>query len=239
MSNTTYIALSGQMALRRQMEVLANNIANASTPAFKSEQMLFAEYLEKEPTERPLSFVQDIGTARDTRQGSLSKTGNSLDVGLQGDGYLAVQTPMGIRYTRNGHLQLDANGQLVTTEGYPVLAEGDQPLAVPSDAGEITISRDGIVSTRQGQAGRLSVVTFPSERDLKPAGNGLYVTNSQPQPATGTLVLQGMLEDSNVKPILAMTRMMQVAQNFELAKQMVDGESERVRNAIEKLGKVA
>src|SRR4051794_12051226 len=98
MSNATYVALSSQMAVRRQMDVVANNVANASTPAFKGERMIFAEYLQRQADGRSLSYVQDFGTQRDVRQGAVSRTGNSLDVALQGDGYLAVQTPMGVRY---------------------------------------------------------------------------------------------------------------------------------------------
>src|SRR5690242_12630111 len=113
MSNALSIALSSQSALRRQMEVIANNIANSSTPAFKGEQMVFRQWLLKEPGSAPLSFVHDWGTARDMRQGTLSRTGNKLDLALQGDGYLAIQTPEGVRYTRNGRLQLDADHRLV------------------------------------------------------------------------------------------------------------------------------
>lgn len=239
MQAASYIALSSQMALRRQMDVVANNLANSSTPAFKAERMLFSEFLNRGATAQSLSFVQDLGTVRDTKQGPITRTGNSLDLALQGDGYLKVQTPLGPRYTRNGRLQLDATGQVVTSQGYALLADGDRPLSVPTDAQDITVTRDGTMSTAQGQVGRVAVVRFDNERDLVPASGGLYVTEAQPVPASGTVVLQGMIEESNVEPIVEMTRLMTISRNFSFAKDLGDGESDRVRSAIDKLGKVA
>jgi flagellar basal-body rod protein FlgF len=240
MSITSYIALSSQMALQRQMDVVANNVANASTPAYKGERVMFAEYLIRADATHRFSFVEDRGTVRDTKPGPITRTGNPLDVALQGDGYLAVQTPLGTRYTRAGRFQLDPGGQIVTPEGYPVLGEGDQPLAIPPDAGEVTINADGTVRTQQqGEAGKFQIVRFDRDQDLKPAANGLYVTSATGQPATDTKVLQGMVEEANVQPIVEITRMMSVARTFAAAKEMLDGEHDRLKNAIDRLGRVA
>jgi flagellar basal-body rod protein FlgF len=240
MSSATYVALSSQMALRRQLDVVANNVANASTPAFKGERLIFAEYLQPQPDRSSTSFVHDIGTERDARQGSLTQTGNSLDLGLQGNGYFNVQTPLGPRYTRNGRWQLDPQGQIVTAQGYPVVDNGGRPIQVPAQASEITITRDGTISTPQGAVGKLDVVQFAREDQLRPAANGLYVTDAPPTPAAATTaVMQGMVEESNVQPIVEITRMMTLSRAFEFSKGMLDGESDRVRNAIDKLGKVA
>ena len=239
MSNTTYVALSSQMAVRRQMEVVANNVANASTPAFKGERMVFAEYLQTQRDGKTLSYVQDRATHRNVAQGGLSRTGNPLDIALQGDGYLSVQTPMGIRYTRNGRLSMDANGQIVTSQGYAVLGEGNQPIEIPPEGKDVSIGKDGSIVTSLGPLGRFPVVKFASEQDLKPASGGLYVTDAQPLPAEGTAVIQGMIEEANVQPIVEITRLMSVTRAFEAAKDLLEGESERTRAAIEKLGKVA
>jgi flagellar basal-body rod protein FlgF len=239
MHAATYIALSSQMALRRQMEVVSNNIANSSTPAFKAERVLFAEYLDRRQPSDRLSFVQDFGTARDAKQGALERAGNPLDLALQGEGYLQVQTPLGTRYTRNGRFQLDTNGQVVTAQGYPVLADGGSPLTVPTDARDIVVTRDGTVTTSQGEAGRLAVVKFANERDLVPAAGGLFVTQAPSSPAPDAQVMQGMVENSNVEPIIEMTRLMTISQNFASAKDMLDQENDRTRSAIEKLGRVA
>ena len=240
METASYIALSSQMALFRQLDVVANNIANASTPAFKAERVLFAEFLDRQrPTGAPpLSFVQDFGSARDNSQGPLTRTANPLDVALQGDGYFKLQTPLGVRYTRAGRFQLDPSGQIVNAQGYALLGSGDAPINLPTDAADITITRDGTVSTAQGEAGRITVATFADERTLTPAAGGLYVTDAQPTTAE-TPVLQGMVEESNVQPIIEMTRLMNISRNFGFAKDLGDGEADRARNAIDKLGKVA
>lgn len=237
MNTPSYVALSSQMALQRQMDVLSNNVANASTPAFRGERLVFAEYLAR--ASGNASMVQDFGVARDTRQGPLSRTGNSLDLALKGDGYFVVDTPTGPRETRNGRFQLDPQGQLVNAQGYTVLGEGGQPITVPTDATDVTISSSGTITTSAGEAGKIQVVRFERESDLVPAGDGLYVTEAQPQPDADTTVLQGMVEESNVQPIVEMTRLMQVARNFALSKEMADGEHDRLKNAIDKLSRVA
>jgi flagellar basal-body rod protein FlgF len=239
MQNATYIALSSQMALQHQMGVVANNMANLSTPAFKGEQMLFEQYLIKPPGNSPLAFVQDNGTVRDLRQGSLTKTGNTLDLALEGAGYFAVQTPLGTRYTRNGHFQLDAQGQIVTSQGYPVLSDGSQPIAVASGADKISIGPDGTVSLGRGAIGKLQIVNFDQPQAVVPSANGLYLTDQAPQPTTKTKVIQGMMEESNVQPVLELTRMMAVSRASGTVKDFLDEESTRQRDTIDKLGKVS
>jgi flagellar basal-body rod protein FlgF len=238
MQNASFVALSSQIALQRQMDVLANNVANLSTPAFKGEHVLFAQYLaQATPTER-IAYVQDVGTTRDTRQGPLSRTGNPLDVALQGDGYLAVQAPDGTHYTRNGHLQLDAQGTLVTSQGYPVLGQGGQPVALPPGSDAVTVGTDGTVATDSGPVGRLQVVEFQQPQAMLAGAGGLYTTAETPQPAAATKVMQGMIEESNVQSVVEMTRLLNAARSAGTIKEMIDGESDRMRDAIEKLGKV-
>jgi flagellar basal-body rod protein FlgF len=237
MDNSTSIALSSQLALQRQMDVIANNIANLSTPAYKGEEMLFTEYLARVPGGTPLSFVQDAGTARDMRQGPLAKTDNPLDIALQGKGYLEIQTPDGTRYTRNGHLALDTQGELVTTDGDQVLSATNQPIIVPPDAGSVTISQDGTVSTSQGVIGQMQVVDFANPEAMAVAAGGLYVTDQTPQPATSTKIVQGMIEQSNIQPVLEMTRLMAAARAVGAARDFVNGQATLQQNAIDKLGK--
>ena len=122
METPTYIALSRQMVLRDQMDVVANNLANANTSGFKAEMMLMSEVEIPAEEGTALSYVQDFATARDFSPGTLRPTGNDLDLAIQGDGFFAVQTPEGVRYTRVGRFQLDDEGTLVTSHGYPVLA---------------------------------------------------------------------------------------------------------------------
>ncbi len=239
MSSSTYIALSGQFAREQQMEVLANNIANMSTPGFKSERMMFSEFLATAPDDptTPLSYVTQAGNNHDMSQGPLSQTGNSLDVALNGEGWLAITTPNGTSYTRSGHFQLDPQGEIVTSNGYQLQGDGGAPLVVPTNSGEVTIGPDGTVSTKQGTIGRIPVVTFANQQLMTAESNGLYDTTEAPQPVTTTQVIQGMIEGANIQPVLAMTRLMAAAQEVTMAKNFSDAENNRLKTAIERLGK--
>ena len=245
MQNASDIALSGQMAVQRQMEVIANNLANASTPGFKGEEMLFSQYLVRPGgNSSPLAFVEDSGTARDLRQGPISKTNNPLDLAISGQGYFAVQTPLGARYTRNGHFQLDSQGEIVTTDGYPLISASGQPIVVPQGGGGITVAPDGTVSagqpgtTQQATIGTVQLVDFAVPEAVTPGANGLWVTDQTPQPATAT-VQQGMLEGSNVQPVVELTRMLSVTRESGMVTSFLTEEDQRRSNAIDKLSQVS
>lgn len=236
MDSASSVALSGQNARERQMDVLANNIANLSTTAFKGQQMLFAEVLSNVDG-APVRYVQDAGTVRDWSQGPLTRTGNSLDVALQGDGFFEVQTAQGIRYTRDGRLKLNSQGELVTLEGDPVLGDSQSPIVVPQGTASITVGDDGTLTTPTGTAGRLTVVSFDKLQAVASEENGLYSTDETPNPAPDTKVVQGMLEESNVQPILEMTRLMAASHAVGMAKSFQDNESDRHKTAIDRLAK--
>ncbi len=230
------VALSGQLVREQQMDVLANNIANLSTVGFKGQSMVFAEMLTGSEGERA-AYVRDAGTVRDWSQGPLTRTGNSLDVALQGAGFLEVATAAGTRYTRDGRMKLDAQGQLVTLEGDAILGQGDQPILVPQGTGPLTITQDGSISTKGGTVGQLAVVSFDQLQGLEAEENGLYSTDEAPTPATDTQVVQGSVEESNVQPVIEMTRLMQAASAVGRAKTFQDQEAERHKSAIDRLAK--
>jgi flagellar basal-body rod protein FlgF len=238
MENSTYIALSGQNARQRQMDVLANNIANLSTPGFKGETMMFQEYLSKSPDGGdPSSYVEIAGNSRDMSQGPMTHTGNPLDIALNGPGFLSVNTPGGTAYTRSGHLQIDAQGELVTSAGFVVQNASGAPIVIPTGAGQITIGSDGTVSTRQGTIAKIGVVNFDNPQALAEDQGGLFTTTQAPNPVTTTQVEQGTIEESNVQPVLEMTQLMQVSHDIGTAKSFADGEHNRLKNAIDRLGK--
>ena len=238
METPTYIALSRQMVLRDQMDVVANNLANANTAGFKAEMMLMSEVeLPADPTTE-LSYVQDFATARDFSPGTLRPTGNDLDLAIQGDGFFAVQTPEGVRYTRLGRFQLDKDGTLVTSHGYPVLASGGSVTLDPDD-GEVYVGEDGSISTdlaKNGQllqvVGKLDVVDFADRAALKPAPDNLFDAGGQVSTTATGKVAQRMLEDSNVRPIVEMTNLIQVTRNYQSMQRFLDNEDERHRRAI-------
>lgn len=236
MENPGYIALSRQLTLRREMDVIAHNIANMNTPAFKAERMVFREFIEKPDPKQPISFVQDIGMARDVTEGPVTATGNPLDLAISGPAYFAVQTPDGARYTRHGRLQLDGQGQLVTSQGAPVLSAGGGPITVPAGSGTLTIAADGTISGRDAVIDKIGLTQFENPAQLKRDANGLYEAgDQQPQAAAGSEMIQGMLERSNVQPIVEMTRMIDVHRSYDTASKLVSTAHDQAMRAINKL----
>ena len=207
MENTAFITLSRQGVLRRQMDVIANNLANMNTTGFQAERMMFVDHLVRSRGgERILgekhAYVRDIATARNTAEGPMKRTENPLDVAIRGEGYFAVETEAGERYTRNGHFRLDPSGQLVTQNGDPVLSETRQPFFFAPEDTEIQISSDGTVSTNNGDLGRLRVVGFEDSEAMEPVSGGLYRSDAPPFDVQRPQVVQGTLKGSNVEPIL-------------------------------------
>ena len=235
MESTAYVALSRQMVLGRQMEVIAHNVANMTASGFRAEAML----LEPVPVDagggQRLAFVQDVGMIRDLAPGPVTTTGNPLDLAIEGEGYFTIQTADGVRYGRSGQFRLNELGELATADGDLVLDDGGAPLAVPLDAGEITIAADGTLSTAAGVAGRLELVTFADEQRLRKVGGGLYRTDQAPLPASDARLVQGALEGSNVHPIVEMTQMMATLRAYQGTQRLLDTHHDLQRKAIERM----
>lgn len=241
MENAQLISLSRQIALERQIEVVANNIANVNTTGFKAEQILFAEYLMPVARDRdfawpdqPLSFTQDWGTMHDLTGGALVQTGNPLDVALQGEGFLTVMTPGGERWTKAGALQIDAGGTLVNLDGYPVLADGSEVQFDPEET-DVTIAADGTISTGAGAKGRLQIVEFANPQELTREGGNLFAGGT-PIPATETRVAQGFIERSNVSGVSEMSEMIRVSRSYQSLASLMQRQDEIRRSAIQRLG---
>lgn len=236
MENSIYIGLSKQMVLQTNMDIVSNNVANMNTTGFRAQNILFEEYIsDPRYNEDDLSFVNDYGQYQNTDQGSMTQTGNDLNVALEGQGFLAVQMPGGdTGYTRDGNFLRGADGTLLNQSGLPILGNGG-PITIPADATEIIIDEKGIISTQNGQVGQLQVVEFDNVQDLEPVGNNLYRTDGAVNPAENTRVSQGFLEGSNVNPITETSRMIEILREFQGIRRVLDGEHERLRKAIETL----
>jgi flagellar basal-body rod protein FlgF len=241
MDNSLLVSLSSQLAAYRSMDVIANNLANASTPAFKRESVKFEEMITQvTPSEgqigpQNVSFVKDTGVLRDLTQGSLETTNAPFDVGISGKGYMVIQTPQGNRYTRNGHLSLDPNGQLVTSDGQPVLGDGGAITITPDD-GDVHIAADGTVSGKNGDIGKLQLVDFPNERALTKIGSSLYSTTQTPTTSEDGSFQQGMLEGSNVQPVLEISHMIEIMRAYETTATLTSSQEDLQRQSIDKLG---
>ena len=236
MENSLTIVLSRQSVLSRQMDVIATNLANLETAGFKAENMIFTELLEQTAEGEVLSLVHDVSFVRDLSEGPMVGTQNPLDLAIHGQGYFVVDTPDGERYTRHGVFQLDDGGQIVTTEGHPVLNNGGAPIVVPLDTSTITITRDGTISADAEEIGQIKLVSFESPQALSKIGSGLYEAIDQtPTTDPDSEVLQGMVENSNVKGVVEMTRMIDTVRSYQAAAKLADTEHQRILDAIEAL----
>jgi len=240
MENPGYVVLSRQKALGNAMNTIANNIANINTPGYQSEQMTFKEYIaDPQGSKSPIKMVIDHGLWRDTSGGPLKPTGNALDVAIHGDGYFGVLTPSGeIQYTRAGNFTLDAEGQIVNANGYPIVDDGGGTITIPEDARDIKIQKNGMVSTEKGELSRLMVARFDDEQEMKKQGNGL-LSGGTPIIVEEPDVKQGFLEGSNVRGVIEITKMIDVSRAYQGTQNMNQGEHERLSNMIRKLSQTS
>ena len=235
METTTYIALSRQLVLRRRMDVIANNIANMTASGFRAEKLLAEQVPVDAGVRQTINYVQDVAVVRDLTPGAMTPTNNPLDVAIEGSGYFVVGTDEGDRYTRSGQFRLSDLGEIITASGDSVLDDGGAPLAVPADGGAITIAPDGTVSTPDGVIGRLNIIDFDDAQDLEKVGDGLYRTDQAPRPAVDARLVQGLLEGSNVRPVVEMTEMMSTVRAYQGTQKIIDSHHEMERRMIERM----
>jgi flagellar basal-body rod protein FlgF len=250
MENALLIGLSRQMALSHELDIIANNIANIDTTGFKSDNAAFGEYLMPRASDRGfsgsdrrVSFVQDRASWIDLSEGAIQQTGNPLDLAISGDGYLTVQTARGLRYTRNGALQLNATGQLVTSDGDPVIGDSGPITFQPTDH-NISISPNGIITALSGAdttdspRGKLQLVGFDQPQRLQKDGGSTFMApagvNTIPAPL-GTRLVQGAIEKSNVNAVSEMARMIQITRNYTDIAAVLQQQGDQRRNALSQL----
>ncbi|MGD0144043.1 MAG: flagellar basal-body rod protein FlgF [Rhizomicrobium sp.] len=246
MDQTMLVSLSHQMATYQAMDSIANNLANVSTPAFKCETPTFQEYVSQvQPSEgdpsKSVSYVQETGVVRDLTEGPMESTGGKFDFAIHGNGYFAVQTANGERYTRDGHFTLDLNGKLSTEEGDEVETQGGAMSFTPQD-GDVNVASDGTVSATingtQSQIGKLKVVSFADEPALQKEGGGLYSTTQTANPATNVKVVQGMLESSNVQPVAEISNMIEIMRAYQATADLTQAKQSQDMQSIDKLAQV-
>ncbi|MCP1537472.1 flagellar basal-body rod protein FlgF [Methylorubrum extorquens] len=246
MQNALFVGVSAQTALARELDVIANNMANVSTTGFKARSARFQEYLMPvasadsfQRTDRRLSYVIDQGTPLDLTQGPVEPDSNPMHVALRGDAFLAVQTPQGLRYTRNGAFELDATGNLVTSDGHTVQGDGG-PITIGQQETGLAIAPDGTISTNLGIRGRLRLVTFANAQALKSEGANLFSSEAPARPAgPGAHLEPGALERSNVKPVVEMTRLMDVNRTYSMVSSVISRLDDLRGTAIRRLADVA
>lgn len=213
-------AVTGASARFQALDVVTNNLANANTTGFKRDIPCFDATLSQLSSTTPLTAIHLRETVADQSQGAINQTGNPFDLAIDGEGYLEVMTPAGSRYTRQGNLQLDPQGQLVTASGDPVLA-GGSPITIPS--GRFEVQQDGTITAGGATIGKLNLVSYPSGENPRKAGNGLFLppTQGKMQAVTKPHFIQGSIESSNVNIMESMTRMITYQREFETMQKMI------------------
>ncbi|HLJ01590.1 MAG TPA: flagellar basal-body rod protein FlgF [Bradyrhizobium sp.] len=252
MENALLIGLSRQTALERQLDVIANNIANVNTVGYKADNTLFEEFLNTPAHEdnfvgrdRRVSFVQDRGTYRNFAQGAAEETKNPLDVVIDGSAFLAVQTQAGERYTRDGGLHINNQGQLVTVAGNQVLGTSG-PIVFQQTDHDINITPDGTITVATGNGtgdairGKLRLVNFADAQKMLKEGFNLYAAGEggAPQADTKSVVRQGFIEKSNVNAVTEMSRLMEVSRAYTSIATLMQQQGDLQKNAIQQLADV-
>lgn len=237
MDNSVYTALTRQSGLMREMQTVANNIANLSTTGFRAEGIIFTEHVRAlGPGEDSISMANANGRRIVLAQGGLEQTGAPFDFAIEGDGFFLVETAQGERLTRAGHFVSDLNGELVTPDGNRLLDAGGAPVFVPPDARQITLAEDGTLSA---DGTPLTVIGLwqPSDPfDLQHQNGVLFAAPAGIEPAPPASLMQGFLESSNVNPVAEIARMIEVQRAYELGQGFLDKEDERVRGFLRTVG---
>lgn len=232
MENAGYTTLTRQTGLLREMQVVANNIANASTTGFRQEGLIFGEYVKR--TEGGPSLSMAVANIRNTSlvQGGLTPTGGQLDFAIEGEGFFAIETPAGERLTRAGNFALSAQSDLVTLDGYRVLDAGGAPIFIPPDATDLGVSQDGTISANGQAIGQIGLVMPADMTELTREDGVMFRAESGTEPVLEARVLQGFLESSNVDPLGQIARMIEVQRAYEMGQSFLEAENERIRTAL-------
>lgn len=240
MENSIYLGLSKQVALDRNMQIIANNVANMQTPGFRGQNLVFSEFIsDPKGMDDPMSFVYDKLQYQITDSGPIRITDNPLDVSLEGDGFFGVKGAGGQTYfTRAGNFEVANDGTLITSAGFAIADAGGGTINIPVSSTEINIDQQGFVSDQDGQLGQIMVREFLNPQRLNPIGNNMYETDEEGIQTKGdTRVYQGQLEGANIQPVLEINRMIKTLRQFQMVQNLIQSESERLAGAVDKLSR--
>ena len=254
MENALLIGLSRQVALGHQLDMIANNIANVDTTGFKADKTVFSDFLAPRASDQnfngrdqKVNFVEDRATYIDMAPGAVQNTGNPLDVTIDGDAYLVVQTAAGgTRYTRNGALQINGAGQLVTSNGDKVLGTGG-PITFQNLDHDIVISSSGIITVREGSStadtprGTLQLASFANPQVLQKDGASMFMAPpgvASTTPSPNTRIVEGAIEKSNVNGVAEMARMIEITRSYTDIANILSQEGDLRKNALSQLSQL-
>lgn len=232
-----YVAIARQSGLAKEMQSVANNIANLSTTGYRREGVVFAEMVQALPTEGgSVAMTEARGRYTDDLQGGLVETGGALDLAVEGEGYFTIMTQQGERLTRAGAFTRNADGEVVTMEGDRLLDEGGGPIVLPFEASDIAIAPDGTLSANGEPVARIGLVTPGDSTKFFREAGVLFRNEGDSLPVEDARIVQGFLEQSNVNAVAEMSRMIMVQRAYEYGQKLMDQEDERIRQVVRTLG---
>lgn len=238
MDNAGYTALTRQTGLMREMQSVANNLANMSTTGFRKEGVIFSEYVKAlDGREDSLSMALASGRMTDESQGALSQTGGTFDLAIEGEGFFMVETAAGERLTRAGAFTPNGEGELVTMDGNRLLDNGGSPVFVPPDARAITIAPDGTLSADGRPLAQIGLYTPTDPKQMFRENGVRFRVDGDVQPVETAKIMQGYLESSNVNPVIEISRMIEVQRAYELGQSFLEQEDQRIRSVMQTLGR--
>lgn len=238
MKGASIVALSQQKALRKQMEVCTDNLANAKTPGFQKEVLRLTESSHNKTLTHPISMVKIDKIERITTPGAITKTGNPFDIAIDGSGYFRIDTPDGERYTRNGQFGINSNNQIITAQGFP-LSSGGSPIQIPDNTAHVIINEQGVVFADNNRIGTITAYQFENEQTLVRMGDGLMMSDQAPIEAQNIRFMQGAVVESNINMVEEIVHMIDIQRSYQAGQQLVDSEDERRRNSIDRIVKTA
>ena len=238
MDNAGYTTLTRQAGLMREMQTVANNLANLSTTGFRKEGVIFAEHVKALDGEQD-SLSMATGNVRLTmqQQGTLTQTNGTFDFAIEGEGFFMIETPDGEKLTRAGSFTPNGEGELVTSDGYRLLDGGGSPIFIPPDAASISVSADGTLSADGLPQTQISLFVPADPTDLTRQNGVRFQVDGEVVPVENSKILQGFVEDSNVNPVIEIARMIEVQRAYELGQSFMDKEDERIRGVLTTLGR--
>ncbi len=236
MDNAGYIGLSRQSGLMRELNTVANNIANINTNGYRREANMFAEHVKALQNDDPsLSIATMTRRYVDLSAGDITKTSNPLDVAIEGNGFFLVETPQGERLTRDGAFSLNAQSELVSSNGARVLDESGGAVVIPPGGGKVSITADGTVNVGAQNVGKLGIVTADPAFLVRVGQNQFRAENGF-EPSLNSRVHQFSLEGSNVSAVEELARLIEVQRTYEASKKFSDDDGERITRTVRALG---
>ena len=238
MESGIYVAVSGQLAAERRLDTIAHNIANVNTPGFRAEEVKFESLISNKGTD-PVSFSTTGQTYISRKPGATVQTGNPLDIAVSGDAWLAMETPAGLAFTRDGRMKVSQEGQLQSINGYPIVDQSGAPIQISPKAGAITIAADGMITQQELRRGAVGLFKLDSQAKLTRFDNSGVLTDIPAQPVVDfntASIQQGFIEQSNVNSMMEVSHLITLTRNFEAVSSATDQFQNSLKEAIRKLG---